>query len=137
MVRYSVLRLLIFFGVLAALWLLGLRGPDQQLLLLVLAAAISMAISVVVLRPFREDYSRQLAQRLDARARARAKQQRSTGSDELAEDAEAAEDEGPKAPGGTPGTQATPGTQGTPGTGGAEGPTGTDGTDTQGPVEYR
>ena len=74
MVRYSVLRLLIFFGVLAALWLLGLRGPDQQLLLLVLAAAISMAISVVVLRPFREDYSRQLAQRLDARARA--KQQR-------------------------------------------------------------
>jgi len=134
-VRYSVLRLLIFFGVLAALWLLGLRGPDQQLLLLVLAAAISMAISVVVLRPFREDYSRQLAQRLDARARA--KQQRSTGSDELAEDAEAAEDEGPKAPGGTPGTQATPGTQGTPGTRGAEGPTGTDGTDTQGPVEYR
>ena len=65
MVRYSVLRLLIFFGVLAALWLLGLRGPDQQLLLLVLAAAISMAISVVVLRPFREDYSRQLAQRLE------------------------------------------------------------------------
>ena len=124
MVRYSVLRLLIFFGVLAALWLLGLRGPDQQLLLLVLAAAISMAISVVVLRPFREDYSRQLAQRLEARARA--KQQRSTGADELAEDSE---DEGPK---GTAGTRdAAEGTRGT------EGPTGTDGTDSQGPVEYR
>lgn len=123
MVRYSVLRLLIFFGVLAALWLLGLRGPDQQLLLLVLAAAISMAISVVVLRPFREDYSRQLAQRLEARARA--KQQRSTGADELAEDSE---DEGPK---GTAGTRDAEGTRGT------EGPTGTDGTDSQGPVEYR
>jgi hypothetical protein len=123
MVRYSVLRLLIFFGVLAALWLLGLRGPDQQLLLLVLAAAISMAISVVVLRPFREDYSRQLAQRLEARARA--KQQRSTGADELAEDSE---DEGPK---GTVGTRDAEGTRGT------EGPTGTDGTDSQGPVEYR
>ena len=123
MVRYSVLRLLIFFGVLAALWLLGLRGPDQQLLLLVLAAAISMAISVVMLRPFREDYSRQLAQRLEARARA--KQQRSTGADELAEDSE---DEGPK---GTAGTRDAEGTRGT------EGPTGTDGTDSQGPVEYR
>jgi hypothetical protein len=122
-VRYSVLRLLIFFGVLAALWLLGLRGPDQQLLLLVLAAAISMAISVVVLRPFREDYSRQLAQRLEGRARA--KQQRDTGSDELAEDAE---DEGPK------GTRDAEGPKGTRGT---EGPTGTEGTDSQGPVEYR
>ena len=123
MVRYSVLRLLIFFGVLAALWLLGLRGPDQQLLLLVLAAAISMAISVVVLRPFREDYSRQLSQRLEGRARA--KQQRNTGSDELAEDTE---DEGPKGAEGTRGTAEAPGT---------EGATGTDGTDTQGPVEYR
>lgn len=123
MVRYSVLRLLIFFGVLAALWLLGLRGPDQQLLLLVLAAAISMAISVVVLRPFREDYSRQLAQRLEGRARA--KQQRSAGSDELAEDTE---DEGPKGAEGTRGTERATGT---------DGPTGTDGTDSQGPVEYR
>ena len=123
MVRYSVLRLLIFFGVLAALWLLGLRGPDQQFLLLVLAAAISMAISVVVLRPFREDYSRQLAQRLEARTRA--KQQRSAGSDELAEDAE---DEGPK------GAEGTPGAEGIRGT---EGPTENDGTDSQGPVEYR
>lgn len=129
MVRYSVLRLLIFFGVLAALWLLGLRGPDQQLLLLVLAAAISMAISVVVLRPFREDYSRQLAQRLEARARA--KQQRSTGADELAEDSE---DEGPK---GTVGTRDAEGTRDADGTRGTEGPTGTDGTDSQGPVEYR
>jgi len=128
-VRYSVLRLLIFFGVLAALWLLGLRGPDQQLLLLVLAAAISMAISVVVLRPFREDYSRQLAQRLEARARA--KQQRSTGADELAEDSE---DEGPT---GATGTRDTEGPRGTQGPRGVEGPTGTDGTDNQGPVEYR
>ncbi|TQJ49448.1 DUF4229 domain-containing protein [Phycicoccus sp. SLBN-51] len=85
MVRYSLLRILIFFGVMSALWLLGLRDRDQQILLLVLSALISMAISVVVLRRFREDYSQQLAERLERRARA--KQQRGD-LDEQAEDAE-------------------------------------------------
>ena len=85
MVRYSLLRILIFFGVMSALWLLGLRDRDQQILLLVLSALISMAISVVVLRRFREDYSQQLAERLERRGQA--KQQRGH-VDEQAEDAE-------------------------------------------------
>lgn len=85
MVRYSLLRILIFFGVMSALWLLGLRDRDQQILLLVLSALISMAISVVALRRFREDYSQQLAERLERRVQA--KQQRGD-LDEQAEDAE-------------------------------------------------
>ena len=90
MVRYSLLRILIFFGVMAALWLLGLRDRDEQLLLLVLSALISMAISVVVLKRFREDYSQQLAERLERRAQAKQEQRsaRPIGSDEQAEDAE-------------------------------------------------
>lgn len=90
MVRYSLLRLMIFFGVLAALWLLGLRDRDEQLLLLVLSALISMAISFVVLKRFREDYSRQIAERLQRRAEGR---HGAGGADEQAEDAEA---EGPR-----------------------------------------
>jgi hypothetical protein len=84
--RYSILRLLIFFGVMAALWLLGLRDRDEQLLLLVLSALISMAISFVVLKRFRDDYSRQIAERIERRARE--KQQRAASSDERAEDSE-------------------------------------------------
>jgi membrane protein implicated in regulation of membrane protease activity len=109
-VRYSLLRLLIFFGVLAALWLLGLREPEEQILLLVLAAAISMLISFVVLKRFRDDYSRQINERLQQRAQAK-QQRRTTHSDEQAEDAEDAQDDGP---------QGNPGPQGN-----------------QGPVEYR
>ena len=88
MVRYSLLRILIFFGVMAALWLLGLRDRDEQLLLLVLSALISMAISVVVLKRFREDYSQQLAERLERRAQAKQEQRsaRPVGSDEQADD---------------------------------------------------
>ncbi len=86
MARYSVLRLLIFFGVMAALWLLGLRDRDEQVMLLVLSALISMAISFVVLKRFRDDYSRQIAERIERRARA--KQQRAASSDERAEDSE-------------------------------------------------
>ena len=93
MVRYSLLRILIFFGVMSALWLLGLRDRDEQLLLLVLSALISMAISVVALKRFREDYSQQLAERLERRAQA--KQQRGSRADEQAEDAE---DEGRDSP---------------------------------------
>jgi hypothetical protein len=93
MLRYTLLRILIFFGVLALLWLLGLRDRDEQLILVVAAALVSMVISYFALRPFREEYSRQIAQRLEARAAA--KQQRD--ADEAAEDAEAGrgEDGGP------------------------------------------
>jgi len=88
MVRYSLLRILIFFGVMAALWLLGLRDRDEQLMLLVLSALISMAISFVVLKRFREDYSRQIADRLERRAQAKQRPAGSSDSDAHAEDAE-------------------------------------------------
>jgi len=38
MARYSVLRLLIFFGFVCALWLLGLRDASQQWWLIGLSA---------------------------------------------------------------------------------------------------
>jgi type II secretory pathway component PulM len=94
MLRYTVLRLLIFFGVLLVLWLLGLREREEQVLLVVGAALLSMGISYVVLRPFREDYSRQIAERLERRAQAR-QGRRDAVSDEQAEDSrEASEDPG-------------------------------------------
>jgi RsiW-degrading membrane proteinase PrsW (M82 family) len=81
MARYSVLRLMMFFGFLLVLWLLGLRG-----LWLVLVAALgSMAVSYFVLAGPREEFSRRLAARVDERA-ARAAQ---APSDEDAEDEEA------------------------------------------------
>lgn len=119
MVRYSLLRILIFFGVMAALWLLGLRERDEQLLLLALSALISMAISVVALKRFREDYSQQLAERLERRAQA--KQQRGARADEQAEDAE---DEG---------LQSREGLEGRDGREGQEPRQSRD----NGPVEYR
>ena len=93
MIRYTVLRLLIFFGVLAALWLLGLRDRDEQVLLLVLSAAISMLISFFALKRFRDDYSHEINERLARRAEAR--RERENLRDETAEDAE---DEGSQGP---------------------------------------
>lgn len=84
MVRYTLLRTLIFFGVLALLWLVGLRGRDNVLPLVMASALISMLVSYFVLKPFRQDYSREIAEKLEARA---AKKQ-SAPSDEAAEDAE-------------------------------------------------
>jgi type II secretory pathway component PulM len=83
MVRYSILRLLIFFGCLGLLWLLGLRSRDEQLILLVGAALLSLLISYFALRPLREQYSRELAERLERRRVAR-----TAVKDEQAEDAE-------------------------------------------------
>jgi flagellar biosynthesis/type III secretory pathway M-ring protein FliF/YscJ len=83
MVRYTLLRILVFFGCLALLWLLGLRSSEMRVVLVVAAALLSMAVSYVVLRPFREDYSRQIAERVEARRAARV--QRPT--DEQVEDA--------------------------------------------------
>ncbi|GGL32992.1 hypothetical protein GCM10012283_14300 [Phycicoccus endophyticus] len=86
--RYSVLRLLVFLGCLLLLWLLGLRDPEDYLLLVVLAALLSMAISYVALRRFRQDYSAQLAESLERRSVARREHQASHPSDEDVEDAE-------------------------------------------------
>ena len=71
MLRYSVLRLLIFFGVLSLLWLLGLRDQDQQWMLLVASALISMVLSYFVLARFREESTRQLAERVQRRTEAK------------------------------------------------------------------
>lgn len=83
--RYTVLRLLLFFGVLLALSLVGMRG----ILLLAVSAVLSMALSLVVLRGPREE----LAMRLDERVRERldAKQERRTGDPDA--DVEDAEDD--------------------------------------------
>ena len=83
--RYTVLRLLIFFGCLLVLWLVGLRGPDQQILLLLLAALSSVVLSYFLLRRERDDFSQRISDRLERRAEARAT---AVGEDEAAEDAE-------------------------------------------------
>ena len=86
MLRYSVLRLLIFFGVLSLLWLVGIR---DQWMLLVLAALISMVLSFFVLARFREESTAELARRIERRAAAkRANAPAVSGVDEAAEDAE-------------------------------------------------
>ena len=89
MLRYSVLRLLIFFGVLSLLWLLGLRDPGQRWMLLVLSALISMVLSFFVLARFREESTAELARRIERRAAAKqAGEPAVRGADEAAEDAE-------------------------------------------------
>lgn len=85
MVKYSVMRLGIFFACLGLLWLFGLRGQDQVLLLLVLAAFVSMAISFFVLKGPRDE----LAERIDARVRRMVSRNAETSQDEAAEDREA------------------------------------------------
>ena len=86
MLRYSVLRLLIFFGVLSLLWLLGLRSRDEEIPLLVLSALSSMVLSYFVLARFREETARQLA--AAGERRAEAKRAKAGESDEAAEDTE-------------------------------------------------
>ena len=87
MLRYSVLRVLMFFGVLSALWLAGLRDRSQEIPLLVLSALISMVLSFFVLKRFREESTQKLAAAVERRTAAR--QAKAGESDEAAEDAEA------------------------------------------------
>ncbi|MFW5468487.1 DUF4229 domain-containing protein [Knoellia sp. CPCC 206435] len=84
MVRYLVLRTLIFTGCLAATWLLGLRDREEQLLAVVIAAIASLVISAFVLKPFRQQASADIASKVDRRAERR----RTAATDEDAEDAE-------------------------------------------------
>ena len=86
MVRYLVLRTLIFTGCLAATWLLGLRDREEQLLAVVIAAIASLVISAFVLKPFRQQASADIASRVDRRVG----RKRERGGDEVAEDAEVA-----------------------------------------------
>jgi hypothetical protein len=87
MARYSVLRLLIFFGFLCALWLLGLRDESQRWWLLGGAALGSMVVSYFVLRGPRAEFSATIARRVDERAR-RAELAGRYEIDEIAEDDE-------------------------------------------------
>lgn len=84
MVRYLILRTLIFVGCLAATWLLGLRDREDQFLAVIIAAVASLVISAVVLKPFRQKASAAIAERVDQRV----ERKRGTSADELAEDAE-------------------------------------------------
>ena len=93
MLRYTLLRLLVFAGCLAALWLAGLRGEDDLLLLVVGAALLSAVISFFALKRFREDYSAQLAQKIDQRTAAK-RARTGVATDEDAEDTEVSGDDG-------------------------------------------
>ena len=91
MLRYTVLRLLVFLGVLSALWLLGLRGQENMLLLVAGAALLSAVISYFGLRRFREDYSAQLAQKIEQSIETKQAKQSAAGAGATDEDAEDAE----------------------------------------------
>jgi hypothetical protein len=84
MLRYTLLRTLVFFGCLLVGWLAGLRGQENLIPLVLVAAIASMVISYFALRRFREDYSRQIADKLQERAERKQHLHR----DEAAEDAE-------------------------------------------------
>ncbi len=88
MLRYTLLRFLVFFGCLAVLWLLGLRDEEEMLLLVAGAALLSAVISFFALRRFREDYSAQLATRLQQRSAGKASAPADHPTDEDDEDAE-------------------------------------------------
>jgi hypothetical protein len=87
MARYSVLRLMIFFGLLCALWLLGLRDVSQRWWLLGLSALGSMVVSYFVLQGPRAQFSASIARRVDERAH-RAEQAHARDTDESVEDAQ-------------------------------------------------
>ena len=89
MARYSVLRLLIFFGFLLALWLLGLRDESQRWWLLGISALGSMVVSYFVLQGPRAQFSARIARHVDERAE-RAELAR---ADEIAEDSESGGEE--------------------------------------------
>jgi len=84
MARYSVLRLMIFFGFLCALWLLGL----ERWWLLITSALGSAVVSYFVLQGPRAQLSVKIADRVDVRAR-RLEQ---SHKDEIDEDVEAGDD---------------------------------------------
>jgi uncharacterized protein DUF4229 len=62
--RYSLLRIMLLFGCMLVLWLVGVRDPVW---LLLATAVSSVALSYVVLRGPREELARQLAARVEQR----------------------------------------------------------------------
>ena len=99
MVRYTLLRILIFFGFFFLFWLMGLR--NNPVLLLGFSAIASAAASYILLRGMRDEITAKLVDRHEAKVEGRRLQADPT-SDEAAEDAEDDEDagyEGPRSPG--------------------------------------
>ena len=95
MVRYGLLRLLIFFGFLFLFWLIGIR--DNPVLLIGAAALSSAAASYVLLRGMRDEITTNLVERHEARVQAKQEAAASgpaPSSDEAAEDAEIEGDHG-------------------------------------------
>jgi mannitol-specific phosphotransferase system IIBC component len=89
--RYTLYRLLIFFGCLLFFWLVGLR--NDQVLLLLVSAVVSVVLSFFLLRSQREQFSAQIADRMEKRQAAKAQAREAADvvdpdSDEAAEDAE-------------------------------------------------
>jgi hypothetical protein len=64
LIKYSVLRLALFVGSLVLLWAVGVR---KSILMLVLAALISLALSYLLLRKQRDELSLALAEWTGAR----------------------------------------------------------------------
>jgi hypothetical protein len=89
--RYSLLRLLIFFGFLMLFWLLGVR--TNPVLLLAASAIASAALSYVLLRGMRDEMTAQLVARHEARLAAKGV----PSGDEADEDAEIAGATAPEA----------------------------------------
>jgi hypothetical protein len=88
--RYTVMRLGIFFGCLLLLWLLGLRS-DPTLLLLI-SAVVSVVLSFFLLRRQRDEFSERIAARVERRQESRRLAQVDDPTDEQVEDAEVSRD---------------------------------------------
>ncbi len=88
--RYTLYRLLIFFGCLLFFWLVGLR--NDQVLLLLVSAVVSVVLSFFLLRSQRDQFSAQIADRMEKRQAAKREAQGPADpdpdSDEAVEDAE-------------------------------------------------
>ena len=91
MLRYTLYRLLLFFGCLLFFWLVGLR--NDQVLLLLVSAVVSVVLSFFLLRSQRHQFSAQIADRMEKRQAAKAQARDAADvvdpdSDEAVEDAE-------------------------------------------------
>ncbi len=94
MLRYTIMRLGIFFGCLLLGWLLGLRN-DPTLLLLV-SAVVSVLLSFFLLRRQRDEFSERIAARIEQRQEARRTATSDEPTDEDVEDAEIAGVDAPR-----------------------------------------
>ncbi len=88
MLRYAVARIGLFLLCYAALFLMGMRGSDQQLFAVLIAALVSMVLSFWLLKGMRDRVSDQINARVAARMAQRAAHPDRRGEDEIAEDAE-------------------------------------------------